>query len=186
MLSQYLKDNTKESHQKVEGTILRKLKKISTEEDYEQFLKSFYAYFKAVETETSKYISISVLPDIHRRRNASYIKNDIDSLGGNVHSLPSAAAVPVQSTLEALSSLYVLEGSILGGPYIVQLLKKQGITRGFSFFEGYGEQSSMMWTSFINVLNDYGKESADYVLASEIANRTFLQFENVFLENPTL
>ncbi len=181
MLSQFIKENTQDAHKKVEGTIVRQLKNIRNEEDYAQVLKGFYSYFLAVETEISKFIDSSVLPDLHLRRNSNYIKKDIETLGANVQELPFAKAVTVHSTLQALSSLYVLEGSIMGGPYIVQMLKKYGLTRGFSFFEGYGEDSATMWSKFSDTLNQHAPSTEQYQEAVDIANKTFFRFEEVFL-----
>ncbi|MGJ1205077.1 biliverdin-producing heme oxygenase [Sphingobacterium lactis] len=180
MLSTIIKEGTKVAHQKVEAVIVRKIKAIQTEADYVTLLKGFYAYFKAVEANTNPFIDETVLPDKDNRRNSSYILNDIITLGGNIEQLPQAHPPKVTNTLEALSSLYVLEGSIMGGPYIVQLLQKNGITKGFSFFEGYGEASAAMWNGFTTVLNAHGVEETDHNQAVAVANDTFYQFGEVF------
>jgi len=79
-----------------------------------------------------------------------------------------------------LASLYVLEGSIMGGPYIVKMLNNSGITQGTTFFEGYGEKSEYMWTIFTNTLNEYGKEVKTHARAVEIAIETFHKFGEAF------
>lgn len=180
MLSQYIKENTHSAHQKTEGIVVRKLKSIRSESDYAEILKGFYAYFQAVENNIAPYITHTVLPDLNERRNSSYILKDIQELGGNIDSLPEVHAPTVHNTLEALSALYVLEGSIMGGPYIVQMLKKCGIDKGFSFFQGYGDDSSKMWAGFTSVLNKYGQDEETHTRAVEIANLTFENFGEVF------
>lgn len=181
MLSKIIKEETKGSHQRLEAKMVRIIKKIKTEAEYATFLKSFYAYFKAVEHETGKFINTEILPDKALRRDSSYILADIQTLGFDLSYLPPADAPKVENTLQALSSFYVLEGSIMGGPYIVQMLKKNGITKGFSFFEGYGDKSEEMWKNYTDVLNKIGSDPSHEKSAIDIANQTFDNFEQVFM-----
>lgn len=180
MLHQNIKESTMPAHQKVEGIIVRQLKAVRSEADYAEVLKGFYAYFKAVEEAIAPYITTDVLLDLAERRNSSYIKRDIEELGGTIDNLPLATAPQVNNVLEALSALYVLEGSIMGGPYIVQMLNKYGIHRGTSFFSGYGEDSGKMWAGFTAVLNQHGADESTFAHAAEIANETFYNFGEVF------
>ncbi|MGX1753522.1 biliverdin-producing heme oxygenase [Sphingobacterium sp. NPDC055346] len=181
MLSKIIKEETKGSHQRLEAKMVRIIKKIKTEAEYATFLKSFYAYFHAVEQETGKFINTEILPDKALRRDSSYILADIQSLGFDLSSLPPAEAPKVENKLQALSSFYVLEGSIMGGPYIVQMLKKNGITKGFSFFEGYGDQSQEMWKKYTDALNKFASDPSQEKSAIDIANQTFDNFEEVFM-----
>lgn len=180
MLSQYIKEQTHAAHQNVEGTIVRQMKNIRSEADYAEVLKGFYAYFRAVEDSIAPFLTAEVLPDVAERRNSSHIKTDIETLGGSVDHIPEATAPVVTNVQEALASLYVLEGSIMGGPYIVQMLNKYGIHRGTSFFEGYGENSRVMWAGFTAVLNKYAEDPTTYERAVSIANQTFYNFGDVF------
>ncbi|GGH24045.1 biliverdin-producing heme oxygenase [Sphingobacterium alkalisoli] len=180
MLSQNIKESTGAAHQKLEGTVVRQLKAIRSNADYAEVLKNFYAYFNAVEKSIAPYMTIEVLPDYADRRNSSHIKQDIEELGGSVDNLPKADVPVIKSTLEALSALYVLEGSIMGGPYIVQMLNKYGITEGTSFFSGYGTDTGKMWGAFTAVLNIYGEDTSSHARAIEVANETFSKFGDVF------
>lgn len=180
MLSQHIKESTHSAHQKTEGIVVRKLKNIRSEADYAEILKGFYAYFQAVENNIAPYITTEVLHDLNERRNSSYILKDIQELGGDIDTLPAVNAPTVTNTLEALSALYVLEGSIMGGPYIVQMLQKYGIDKGFSFFQGYGADSGKMWAGFTSVLNQFGEDPATHTRAVEVANQTFQNFGEVF------
>ncbi|WP_140938326.1 biliverdin-producing heme oxygenase [Sphingobacterium lumbrici] len=180
MLSQNIKDGTSAAHQKLEGTVVRQLKSIRSNTDYAEVLKKFYAYFNAVEKIIAPYITSEVLPDHAKRRNSNYIKQDIEELGGSVGNLPEANVPQISSPLEALSALYVLEGSIMGGTYIVQMLSKYGITAGTSFFSGYGTDTEKMWRAFTTVLNAYGEDPTSHARAIEVANETFSKFGKVF------
>ncbi|MFD2743442.1 MULTISPECIES: biliverdin-producing heme oxygenase [Sphingobacterium] len=179
MLNQYIKDHTKEAHQSLEGVVIRQLKAIKTEKDYAKILQKFYAYFSSVELAIQPFINEGVLPDYAERRNSQHIRADIKALGEQVDENIRAVVPSVRNVQEALSALYVLEGSILGGPYIVQMLKKYGISRGFSFFSGYGDQSSHMWDRFIHILNTVGSDPSTYASSVDMANQTFARFQDV-------
>ncbi len=180
MLHQNIKENTTASHQKLEGTVVRQLKGIRSNLEYAEVLKHFYSYFNAVEQAIAPFITPEVLPDYAERRNSSHIKADILELGGDINQLPEAQAPKVSNALEALSALYVLEGSIMGGPYIVQMLNKYGVSAGTSFFSGYGEDTGKMWGAFTATLNKYGADESSHARAVEVANETFSRFGDTF------
>ncbi|MEH6308609.1 biliverdin-producing heme oxygenase [Olivibacter sp. CPCC 100613] len=180
MLSTKIKEATKVPHQQLEGVVVRKLKTISSDKDYAEFLKFFYMYFNAVERAIKPYITPAVLSDYHERRNSSFIRKDIESLGENTDNLPDVEVLAVGTVQEALGALYVLEGSIMGGSIIVKMLEKLGITKGLSFFSGYGEQTQDKWRIFINILNEKAATPEQEELAIKAACRTFELFGETF------
>jgi len=180
MLSTIIKEATKFPHQELEKKIIPIIKAIQNEASYADFLKHFYAYFTAVEKVIAPFINKNVLPDVATRRNASFIKNDIEALGCSIDELPMAVAPEVNSLFEAVGALYVLEGSIMGGPYIVQMLQKNGIKNGLSFFSGYGAESGKKWTVFTNTLNFIAKSDEDKNQVIKAAHQTFERFGHVF------
>lgn len=180
MIRALLKEQTFAAHQKTEGIVIRKVKEIESESDYVELLRCFYSFFNSVEQQMKNFITEDVLSDITERRNSSYILADITELGGDITNLPEAVVPEMNNTLEALSAMYVLEGSIMGGPYIVKMLEKRGMNRAFSFFQGYGENSGRMFGIFAEVLNSYGKDSSQHERAIEVANETFENFGTIF------
>lgn len=180
MLHQKVKELTHPAHQQAEGIVVRRMKAIRSDADYADVLKCFYAYFSAVENVMSKYITKDILPDLHERRDSSYIKNDIEELGGTIDNLPPVQVPEINSTLDAIAAMYVLEGSIMGGPYIVKMLEKGGLKKGFSFFQGYGEDSKNMWAGFTKILNKLGEDPNTHDRAVSVANETFKNFGEVF------
>lgn len=180
MLSNHIKEATKPAHQQLEAVVVRKLKAIRNAADYADLLKHFYAYFNAVEKAIAPYISAAVLPDHKERRNSGYIKRDIEALGSGVDGAPPATAPDIHNIVEALGALYVLEGSVMGGRIIVQMLEKGGIREGISFFSGYGEDTGSMWRSFTEVLNKHALTAEDEAQAIAAANATFVKFGEVF------
>lgn len=181
MLNEYIKEHTKEAHQSLEGKVVRQMKAIRSEADYAEVLNLFYTYFASVERAIAPFVTNEVLPDYAERRNSSYIKADIESLGVQPELDPNASVPQINNKLEALSALYVLEGSIMGGPYIVQMLKKYGMDKGFTFFSGYGDESAAMWQKFVAALNAVAESTPDNKeRAAEVANQTFARFEELF------
>ncbi|SOD12626.1 biliverdin-producing heme oxygenase [Pedobacter xixiisoli] len=182
MLSATIKEATKKPHQEVEKKVVLRIKSIRNEADYADLLKHFYAYFNAVENIITPYITTQILPDTAERRNSSYIKNDIETLGYTIDDLPNAVAPEVTNLAQAMGALYVLEGSIMGGPYIVKMLQKVGLNNGFSFFSGYGESSGSKWAAFTSVLNTIAKNEEEESEVLQAANQTFARFGDVFGE----
>ncbi|WP_256005713.1 biliverdin-producing heme oxygenase [Pedobacter deserti] len=180
MLSTKIKEATRVAHQELEKKVVLKMKAIRSEADYAEMLKNFYAYFSEVERAIAPYITAEVLPDYAERRNSAYLKADIEELGGSLEQLPPATAPSITNVQGALGALYVMEGSIMGGPIIVQMLTKHGLSRGFSFFSGYGEATGEMWGRFVAVLNAHAQTAEHEELAVRKANETFERFGDVF------
>lgn len=182
MISTKIKEATQQAHQQLEKTVVLQLKGVRSNADYAQVLKNFYAYFQAVEQAIAPFVTTDTLPDLHERRNSSYIKRDIIELGSSVNELPQATAPQISNKLQAFGALYVLEGSIMGGPYIVQMLQKYGMDKGFHFFSGYGADSGKMWQAFTDVLNKLpvSTEEENTIIAS--ADETFQRFGDVFAQ----
>jgi len=180
MLSTKIKEATKTAHQGLEKKVVLKMKAIRSNADYADLLKHFYAYFNAVEKAITPYITTDLLPDHAERRNSEYLKKDIEELGSDVNDLPAVTLPEISNTLQALGAMYVMEGSIMGGPIIVQMLGKYGVNTGISFFSGYGEATGMMWGKFVGVMNAEAKSEEEEDIAVLAANETFERFSEVF------
>jgi len=180
MISSVIKEATMPAHQKLEKEVILKLKAIRSDEDYAALLKNFNDYFNALENAISPYITHEVLSDYSQRRNSAYIKQDIAELGGDPAAAESIEVPEIKDALDAMAALYVMEGSIMGGKIIVQMLAKANITKGVSFFTGYGEDTGRMWGTFIQALDKTGTNENDENRAIRIANDTFNCFAKVF------
>lgn len=180
MLSTNIKEATKAEHQNLEKQVVLKLKAIRSNADYADLLKHFYAYFSHIEATIKPYITEAILPNYAQRRNSSYIKADILELGGDITDLPYTTVPKIENAVEALGALYVLEGSIMGGSIIIKMLEKGGVTKGVSFFSGYGEATGLMWGNFVTVLNAQANTEQDEEEAIVAANETFKHFAYVF------
>lgn len=179
-LSEFLKKETKGIHQKVEKKVILRIKAIASDADYIDLLNYFYVYFDAVEQAASPFISATVLPDYTNRRNASGLLSDIHELGGVPTTLLTAKPPQIANSLQAMSAYYVLEGSTAGGPHIVDMLRKKGIDKGFSFFLGYGVMADDKWQIFKDHLDSLPQGTEDFSMALETTHRTFEQFGEIF------
>lgn len=182
MLSTELKEQTKTAHMDLEKQVVRKMKAIRSHADYAEFLKCFYTYFSQVEQVIKPFISAAVLPDYPQRRNSSYLKNDIEALGGRVDDIPVVNVPEVENLAQAFGALYVMEGSIMGGSIIVKMLEKGGITEGVSFFSGYGSQTGQKWGVFTEAMHRQVSGPDQEAKAIKAANETFSKFAEVFDE----
>lgn len=180
MLSTNIKEATKDSHLTLEKQVIQKLKAIRSNADYADFLKYFYTYFSQAEKLINPYFTADILPDYQDRRDSSFIKNDIEALGGNINDIPTVNLPEITNQLQAFGALYVMEGSIMGGSIIVKMLEKAGITEGVSFFSGYGEATGQKWGVFVGIMNAQATNEVEEAIAINAANETFSRFAEVF------
>lgn len=189
-LSERLKADTLTNHQQVEKLLMSKIRCVSDTRGYVHLLAIFYGYFGAAEVLLDRFIEKNRLQDFESRRKAASIKDDIDYFNGSLPKLAGPDDLPeITNNLQAFGMLYVLEGSTLGGPIITRVLQKQlhlSDTNGFSFFNGYGIETEMMWQSFKQALERIvtNEEECKVVIAS--ANRTFFLFRNWIEKNDPL
>ncbi|MFH6959139.1 biliverdin-producing heme oxygenase [Flavobacterium aquidurense] len=181
MIQEELRKQTEASHHQLEKLVIAKLKKIYSDEDYVNLLKIFFAYFIRLEVAVKPYISSEILPDYAERRHAASLADDIISLGFMPSALPDVIVPSIDNTVKALGALYVMEGSIMGGRIIIQMLDKRGITQGISFFAGYGSDTETRWSSFVEVLDHYIK-AENMQEAIQAAKQTISNLADVFLQ----
>lgn len=183
MVSEKLKTHTKQPHQELETLIIQKIKQFDTQVSYVNFLKTFYGYIAAIEQKLSPVIqNEGIIDDYPERRKATYLLQDIRALAPASSSLPLASDIPeIQSADQALGVMYVLEGSTLGGEHISRMISARlnlEPDKGLSYFNGYKENTYVMWDRFKNALNTYSNNESSEVAVIEAANQTFIKFKN--------
>lgn len=177
-----IKSATKAAHRRLEDIVIRDIKSIQSPEDYIKFLNNFFCCFHVLEKSIGPLMGDGLLPDYGKRRNSAYLRRDIELLGGTARSYLPVLSVPAITTpLQALGAQYVLEGSVMGGPHIIAMLKKRGIVRGFSFFEGYGTETSSMWGVFMEVIDAHTSSEEARASVIKTAHGTFDFFADVFI-----
>lgn len=155
------------------------MKQTNTPAAYASLLRLFYGFYKPVEDLVDLFVDKAYLPDHEGRRKSASILNDLAALGepapGNLcNDLPI-----ISNSYTAFGAMYVLEGSTLGGRIICGMLRKNLKTdlEAFSFFEGYGENTGIMWAAFKSKLDNYTAEAARKAEIIDAATVTFVNFK---------
>jgi heme oxygenase (biliverdin-IX-beta and delta-forming) len=121
--------------------------------------------------------------DVTARRRCSLIEEDLNALG-----IAPTAGWPIcprpaafENRAQIFGSLYVIEGSTLGGAVIARALTplvgdETPNTR--RFFIGYGPRTGAMWAEFLNALDAAVTTPDDEAEAVRASNDTFSAFES--------
>jgi heme oxygenase (biliverdin-IX-beta and delta-forming) len=182
MIGSEIKNATQGAHKLLEITVTDKLKQIRSKDDYISFLKCFYLFFQAVENASAPFINEEMLPGFKQRRTSAHVLNDLEELGCRMDDHQAGTELPViTNSVQALGALYVLDGSVAGGPMIVKMLEMAGIRKGISFFSGNHESAMLNWDAFIGFLNKLIKSAEDKNSFTVAANETFKCFDQVFI-----
>lgn len=114
------------------------------------------------------------------RSRLGFVAQDVAFLGANVPSLPDQMApscLPEPGVAAAFGSLYVIEGSALGGQVITLRLQRDlGLVPGggASYFNGFGERTGAMWREFrLLAEHEIGVDPTRRHLACRAAEQTF-------------
>jgi heme oxygenase len=185
MIIQRIKTQTLDSHTSLENSpLLRPISEKSlTLTQYISILQKFYGFFYPMEEDIGRFAVEQYLPDFAQRRKAALLKQDLACITRNKH-LPLAICQdlpPVNNMAQAFGSLYVMEGSTLGGKMIYKVVKELlGLDQqnGLSFFYGYGADTGNKWKTFQQSLLNLTSEHTnidDQIIES--ANHTFLQLK---------
>jgi heme oxygenase len=183
MLSEELKESTKKNHQLLEKALVSKIKAIRSEKEYAELLTLFYSYFGGLESCINEVIDGNLLPDNEQRRKTQALANDLEHLGFKSPERATGDDLPQLNThLQALGALYVIEGSTLGGKIISKMMQQQlGLdAQSLSFFTGYGDKTEHMWDAFKMALNKDNLQPGQQAEVIAAANETFLKFGQWF------
>lgn len=180
MLSQTLKESTRDVHAALEKQLITQIKAVDSKESYGRLLATLYGYYHPIEQQLKTALSVTDLPNLEQRRKSSWIIDDLRAISYPTDHIPSCEHLPsINSLSSALGVCYVLEGSTLGGKVISEMLSKKtgGLLDGaLSFFQGYRDQTMPMWLSFRERL-DLLPES-NHAEAVDAATQTFTKFNH--------
>ncbi|GGF05650.1 biliverdin-producing heme oxygenase [Flavobacterium limi] len=176
-----LKNKTSDSHRKLESLPISAsiLSPGMTISDYIQYLTLMYDVHKNTENVVFPLLS-EIITDLDQRKKSHLIKEDFDFLQYNkTDSNPIFGAQDITVPF-ALGILYVIEGSSLGGRYILKnistipgLDKNQGI----SYFQGYGDKTGSYWKNFLGYLSGYEEK---HNCGNTIIEGAIYAFESIY------
>ena len=155
----YLKKATEIKHRKLEKD-LDLLRLSFTAEHYVAVLRRFYGFHKSWEPEVNAGLESQLPGFFAPRRKLPNIESDLRYLTSDTEDLlriPSCTKLPpLKSIGSVLGSLYVIEGSTLGGRILTRHFGDHLGMRpeaGCRFFSGYGERTPQMWLAFGELLS---------------------------------
>lgn len=122
------------------------------------------------------------------REKLPLLRNDLSQLGlseQRISLLPLAEPLPEWKSLPGvLGSLYVMEGSTLGGQVIARHLRSiLNSEAGFSYFHPYGECTGSRWREVQVLLASHSSPDVDPLIV-DAANRTFQSIHRWLLPSP--
>jgi heme oxygenase (biliverdin-IX-beta and delta-forming) len=171
-----LKSETAPAHERIEQAFDLKVR-TGCVTAYRELLARFYGFH--IVWEPCIEAALGHPAFCRKRRKTRLLVDDLRALGVSereIGQLPFCdRLMPMHSPAEALGSMYVVEGSTLGGTIIARQIGHRlglGAGNGCSYFRCYGDQVGPMWKAFrAELLTQTRSHDEDVVIAS--ANRTF-------------
>ena len=175
-----LRARTAHQHQATENTVAL-MRPDYTLEDYRKLLTRFYSFYKSYEAKMHEAISENPIDlNYSERQNTPKLIADLKTLGfsdAEIEAIPAFVDLPQMNSAERIfGSLYVIEGSTLGGQVISRHLKGQfdlDETNGAMFFSGYGKETGKMWNAYREAVTNFAESNADKEEIIAGANETF-------------
>ncbi len=154
-----------------------------TRETYRLLLAGFLGLFEPIENALTQ-LSLPTSLEREKRKRTPALVMDLLALGLNpseIRSLPRCADIPSLATqATALGTMYVLEGSTLGGQYLARIVEQRlGVTSeaGCAFFYSYGGEVATMWKRFGAVVRESVVAADNQRQFVEAAQSTFALFQ---------
>jgi heme oxygenase (biliverdin-IX-beta and delta-forming) len=185
---QSLKSQTAERHAALENQ-MDIVHHFKSRESYVKLLERFFSLYEPLEQRLAKAVDWSAEGwDFESRRKTPWLLADMTELGLtslDITALPRSTDLPeISSVAAAVGSLYVLEGSTLGGQVISRLLVKNLEIQpegGGRFFAGYQEDTGTRWREFGAWAEGWHQRHVtDENTAVESARQTFNSFNRWF------
>ena len=173
MVLDRLRHETRQVHERLERRLDLHAPSL-TPERYQRLLERFFGFWVAWEPRAAAALDDGAFFDPRRR--TRLLRDDLLVLGcaePHLEALPVCPAFPpLRSRAEALGSIYVLEGSTLGGQVIKRHLERTLALRdgrGYSYFAGHGRETAAMWQSFRQYVLRHSAPTADDAMVRSAA-----------------
>ncbi len=164
-----LRAATGETHARVEAS-LRLTDEPLDRDRYARILARLHGFWRGWEPRVAALLADEAFLAPRRRRHL--LAADLAALGHAPDATQPCPPPVLGSEAEAWGSLYVMEGSTLGGRSMLPHLERQlGLRDGFgcSYFAGYGPATGRMWRAFLSRLEAQPTDHADAIVAGAIA-----------------
>jgi heme oxygenase len=147
----HLRRVTRPAHDRLEGAL--GLTDDLDIDSYRKVLGRFYGFWVGWQPQVAVLLQDEAL--LQPRRRLHLLAADLAALGVSPQArdaLPVCPLVPLRDGVEALGSVYVLEGSSLGGRVIERNVERCLASTGgksCTYFRGYGAETGAMWRALL-------------------------------------
>lgn len=182
-----LRSQTSASHTSLEDLPISKkiVDPKITREDYILYLNLMLNVVKNLENDIYPIVA-TVIDDLDQRKKIPLLVNDILFAKGAIGEYQAPFNTADISLPFAMGIMYVVEGSTLGGRFILRNIQENlgfDEENGASYFSGYGTRTGSYWKKFLNKLTDFESEtnSAEEIIAG--ADYAFTTIHKHLAEN---
>ncbi len=179
-ISEQLKTHTRQVHLQLEQRLIPLIQSIATRSEYVDLLKIFYTFYAPLENRLATVAGIENLAADIQLRKADSLEKDITVLEDSTANLAFCSELPACNNVSrALGIMYVMEGSVLGGKVIANIITKNLATDTslpFSFFLHYGNEAKIVWNQFKTRLDSTENLFKPDTLSAAVD--TFVLFKN--------
>jgi len=181
-----LKKETASAHDTTEEVALvDKIKNLTlSKKEYIQLISCNWWIHQGVEKAMINFFMESPTPQLRAffDKKSKWLIKDLQELEVLPATLPfSAITYPAITTKAALiGGLYVVEGSMLGGQYMLRLFRKNpalSTIPHFHFYQGYEKQTGQRWKAFQKLANESTWTTSSVQQAVQQAKATFQFFQ---------
>ena len=151
---QKLRRETEADHQAVEGAIPLMHEGLSQAE-YVQCLARMHGVVAAWEERAAQVVPPWLQTTLNARRRTPLLERDLEWFGVTKLDTRRPALPEMSDHASFLGTMYVMEGSTLGGQFIarhVEATLNLNEGKGSSYFRGHGTQTGPMWKEFCEIL----------------------------------
>jgi heme oxygenase len=183
-----LREQTRTEHTRIESVL--QLTRPMSVARYASVMAGFHEFLQRWEPRVASALPAHLRDWSAKRKRSGFAADDLRQLGvPHTPHLAHAAeravrSIPMNDAAGALGSMYVIEGSALGGQVITPMLKQHlGLTpaTGAGYFHGHGPATAAMWRDFREVIaRELGDDDAAARSACHSARRTFAALCEVF------
>lgn len=184
---QRLKQETTQQHAAAERHV-RILDPDATRSAYVKYLTRMLGFHRPMERVFASHERLNTTGfDANARQKQHLIAADLAALGVDAPANDCDALPDVADLADAIGAAYVLEGSTLGGAFILKHLPPSlAALRGSAtrFLEGYGRETGRMWREFVGIATATLSTESRIERAVLAAQETFRRLTHWLDETP--
>jgi len=183
-----LRNITSQSHKSLEElpVSLSIVNPAVTQEEYAHYLWLMHDVVKDAETNIFPALT-GIIPDLKERSKFRHLEDDLKILRESKSTYDTPLSNEEKFSIPfALGIMYVIEGSTLGGRFILKNITEAlgyDAQQGAKYFAGYGNATGSRWKNFLNHMVQYQEqqECEDEIIAG--ANFAFTRINEHFTQN---